>query len=151
MKVQTTVVGYDGSDNAQLALSAAVDLLADDGTIHIVTAYGTQSEREYAQIMEVIPDEYRSGFDMLAGPRGRLNDAERKLRSQGVDHKAHFVNDKPAAAILDVADDVGADMIVVGSRGLGRGSRFIRGSVSTRIANHARKSFMVIHEDDDSK
>ena len=46
--------------------------------------------------------------------------------------------------MLDVADDVRATMIVVGSRGLGRGTRFIRRSVSSRIANHAKTSFMVI-------
>ncbi len=49
---------------------------------------------------------------------------------------------QPARAILDVA----ADLIIVGSRGLAHGTRFLRGSVSSRIANHAQTSFLVIHD-----
>ena len=79
-----------------------------------------------------------------------MQDAEKYLTRRGVDHKGHFVDDNPASAMLDVADDVGATMIVVGSRGLGRGTRFIRGSVSSRIANHAKTSFMVIHDSDEA-
>jgi nucleotide-binding universal stress UspA family protein len=50
---------------------------------------------------------------------------------------------------LQVAEDVDADLIVVGSRGLGRGTRFLRGSVSTRVAGHAKTSFLVIHDNDE--
>ena len=78
-----------------------------------------------------------------------MQEAEEFLAKRGIDHKGHFIADHPASAILDVADDVGASMIIVGSRGLGRGTRSIRGSVSSRIANHAKTSFMVIHDDSD--
>ena len=148
MKLQTIVAGYDGSDNARKALDAAVDLVAEGGTIHLVTAYEEPSPNEAAAIIEGLPEEFRSDLDMLAGPRSRLDAAATHLRAKGIDHKTHFIDDKPAAAILDIAEDVGADMVVVGSRGLGRGTRFIRGSVSTRVASHARTSFMVIHQDD---
>ena len=55
------------------------------------------------------------------------------------------IDDDPASAILDVAEKVEADLIVVGSRGLGRASRFVRGSVSAKVANHAHTSFLVLH------
>ena len=73
------------------------------------------------------------------------------LDERGVNHKGHFVDEDPASAILDVADKVDADLIVVGSRGLGRASRLVRGSVSSKIANHAQRSFLVVHppEEDD--
>lgn len=147
MKMHSIVVGYDGSPNARLALDAAIELAAEDGTVHIVTAFDAPSARDISDIVAALPDEFKAGFDLLDHQRNRLREAEGILDDSGVARKGHFVEAKPAAAILDVAHDVGADMIVVGSRGLGRGTRFIRGSVSTRIAGHARCSFMVIHDE----
>ena len=45
---------------------------------------------------------------------------------------------------------VDAELVIVGSRGMGRVSGLLRGSVSSHVAAHAPHSFMVIHEDDDS-
>jgi nucleotide-binding universal stress UspA family protein len=146
MNAPTIVVGFDGSANAQSALEAAVDMAADDGVVHVVTAY----RREMAGVMASSPEEFRRSFDVLDAPRGHLQESEAFLAERGIDHKGHFIADNPASAILDVADDVGANMIIVGSRGLGRGTRLIRRSVSSRIANHAKTSFMVIHPDRDN-
>ena len=79
----------------------------------------------------------------------RMSGAEALVRAGGRKAVSHFVEDHPAVAILDVADEVGAEMIIVGSRGLGRTTRFLRGSVSSRVASHAKTSFMVIHDDSD--
>lgn len=149
MELTTIVVGYDGSTNARKALEAAVDLAGDETTVHVVTAYDPPSPDEVARILAVVPDEYTTGLDLLQGPRGHLRDAELLIEHRGISVQGHFVNDKPASAILDTADAVGADLIIVGSRGLGRATRFLRGSVSSRIASHAMQSFLVIHEDQD--
>ena len=66
----------------------------------------------------------------------------------GVKAVGHLVEDDPASAILDTADDVEADLVVVGSRGLGRATRFLRGSVSSKVASHAKRSVLVVHPDD---
>ena len=150
MDVPMIVVGFDGSANTESALQAAADMVADDDVVHVVTAYCAPSPRETAKVIAKVPEEFKSCFHVLDAPRGYLQDAETYLTRRGVDHKGHFVDDNPASAILDVADDVGATMIVVGSRGLGHGTRFIRGSVSSRIANHAKTSFMVIHDSDEA-
>ncbi len=119
MNVPMIVVGFDGSANAQSALQAAVDMAADDGVVHVVTAYRVPSPREMARVMASLPEEFkRSSFDVLDAPRGYLQEAEEFLAERGIDHKGHFIADNPASAILDVADDVGANMIIVGSRGL---------------------------------
>lgn len=62
--------------------------------------------------------------------------------------ESHLVVADPASAILDVAERSGADLIVVGSRGHGRIKRFVRGSVSARVATHAPHSVLVVHHDD---
>jgi nucleotide-binding universal stress UspA family protein len=145
MKVDTIVVGYDASENARLALDAAIDLASDSGVVHVVTAYTAASEEEILRQANQLSDEYKSNVDPLAGPSGNLRFAEKILEKRGLEHVGHLVEEQPAAAILDVADEVDADMIIVGSRGLGRGTRLLRGSVSTRVAGHAKTSFMVIH------
>jgi nucleotide-binding universal stress UspA family protein len=150
MELETIVVGFDGSANARRALQAAIDLSQDKTTVHVVTAFDPPSAEQLQQILHVLPEEYRTGYDLLEGPRGELRDAEHTLENHGIKHEGHFVSDKPAAAILDVAEEVDADLIVVGSRGLGRATRFLRGSVSSRIAAHAPRSFLVIHDEDES-
>lgn len=147
MKAKTIVVGFDGSADARRALDAAIDHVADDGVVHVVTAFSPATRAEFARVVAQLPDEFRH-LDLEATPRGYLRDAERVLESHGVRHVEHFVEGHPAGAILDLADDVGADLIVVGTRGLGRIERFVRGSVSARIANHAQTSLMMVHGDD---
>lgn len=146
MKVNTIVVGFDGSDLAVKALDAAAELIAADGVVHVVTAYTLPSAADSAMILSQLPAEFRQNFDAMAGPEGELNRAEKTLARHGVQHVGHLVDDHAASAILDTADEVDADLIIVGSRGLGRATRFVRGSVSTRVASHATTSFMVIHD-----
>ena len=147
MKVSTIVVGVDGSASARSALEAAADMVADGGVVHVVTAYRVLSPREMSRVMASVPEELRSTFDQLAEQREHLEKAVAFLAECGVDHDGHFIADQPASAILDLANEVEADMIIVGNRGLSSSSRFVRGSVSSRVANHATTSFMVVHHD----
>lgn len=148
MRVHTVVVGYDGSDDARRALDAAMDHVAEDGIIHVVTAFDQQSRAEIARLIEALPEEFRD-YTVDEAPRGYLRTAERLIEARGIRHEGHLVDEHPAAAILDLSDQVDADLIVVGTRGLGRVERFLRGSVSARIANHARTSLMMVHHDGD--
>lgn len=143
---RSVVVGFDGSEHAHKALEAAAEIVADGGIVHVVTAYDPPSARQVAEIIASLPEEFRDAFDLLASARSYLEQAESYLGRVGVDHKGHFVDGHPAHAILEVADDVDADLIIVGSRGIGRGTRMIRGSVSARVASHATTSFLVIHD-----
>lgn len=147
MRVPTIVAGYDGSDNARKALDVAADLVTDDGVIHVVTAYDLDAAERTLSGIRSLPEEFQNSFDLLAIPQARLAEAEQMLASRGRRHEAHLVEGHPAAAILDVAEAEGAGMIVVGSRGYGLAARFLRGSVSSRIANHAKTSFLVVHDD----
>jgi nucleotide-binding universal stress UspA family protein len=147
MELRTLVVGYDGSANAREAVEAAIDVVADDGTVHVVTAHGRPDPREVTQEAQALPAEFRDTIDPLATPTRYLHDATQLLEHAGVDHEGHLIEGHPAEVILDLADETGADLIVVGSRGIRHGTRFLRGSVSTRIASHAKTSFLIVHHD----
>lgn len=148
MKKDRIVVGFDGSKSALQALSAAADMVSKDGVVHVLTAFEAPPRHQLAEIMASVPEEFHSTFDVLARPRGHVEEAAGVLRNAGVNFESHFVEDHPATGILDLAERVHADMIIVGSRGLGRGTRLIRGSVSSRVASHAHTSFLVVNEED---
>jgi len=145
MNINTIVVGYDGSECSERAIDAALTVLNKGGTVHIVSAYDAPSARKVNDAYASVPAEFTSAIDLMSDPRGKLESAAKAVADEGHAVVDHFIDDEPASAILEIADQVGANMIVVGSRGLGRASRVIRGSVSTKIAHHAHIDFMVIH------
>jgi len=145
LEVETVVVGFDGSDCAQRALAAAREVVSDAGTVHVVTAYNAPSNREILQAYASVPMEFTARIDLVDLQRRQLAEAVEYLARSGATVKDHLVDDDPASAILKVAEDFDADMIVVGSRGMGRISQVLRGSVSTKIAHHSPVNFMVIH------
>jgi len=120
-------------------------VLNDGGTVHLVSAYDAPSARQVKDAYASVPAELTSAIDLMSGPRSKLEEAARLVADKGHTVVQHFIDDDPASAILDIADQVGAAMVVVGSRGLGRASKVLRGSVSTKIAHHAHIDFMVIH------
>jgi nucleotide-binding universal stress UspA family protein len=55
----------------------------------------------------------------------------------------HAVLSHPAAAILSVAEEVGADLIVIGNRGM-RGARRVLGSIPNHVSHHAHCDVLVV-------
>jgi nucleotide-binding universal stress UspA family protein len=146
MRHRTVVVGYDGSANAARAVDAAAELTSADGVVHVVSAFHPQSKLQLAEQRAQIPEEFRYVFDPVAAERERQHPALATLEDRGVRYEAHVVEDDPATAIIDVAQREGADLVVVGSRGVGAVKRFMRGSVSARVAAHAPMSVFIVHE-----
>lgn len=146
MSFERVVVGYDGSSHADRAVDAAADQIATGGIVHVVTAFRQEADPRLADHLQQLPDEFRYVYDPVADEAERQNAVLERLRARGVQCAGHIVPDDPAVAILDVARREDADLVVVGSRGLGGVQRFLRGSVSARIATHAPTSVLVVHE-----
>lgn len=147
MEYETVVVGYDGSDDARRAVEAAADEVAADGVVHVVTAYKAESENEMAKRMNELPDEFKFLYDPAAEQMERQQAAMKLLADRGVRAEPHVVPDDPAGAIIAVAEREGADLVVVGSRGISRVRQFLRGSVSIRVATHAPTSVLIVHHE----
>lgn len=145
MNVNTVVVGVDGSECAQRALDAALEITEAGGTVHVVSAYDAPSNHRVALAFASVPEEYKRDIDLLAEPRAIVERAAKSVADQGFNAVQHLIDNDPASAILSTAEETNADMIVVGSRGLGRASQVVRGSISTKIAHHSPVDFMVIH------
>ncbi|MFC5379882.1 universal stress protein [Aquipuribacter nitratireducens] len=143
---RTVVVGYDGSPDADRAVAAAADEVADGGTVHVVTAYHPVPVSDVMRRLDELPEEYRWVWDPHATETERQQAALARLRAHGVGCVGHVVADDPAKAVLDVSEREHADLVVVGGRGLGAVHRFLRGSVSARVAAHATTSVLVVQD-----
>ncbi len=139
------VVGTDGSETAKVAVQQATDLAKSVGaTIDVVSAYepvGSARLREEAR--DVPPD-----MEWMVNPRedveGTLRDNAESLTSDGVEVETLAREGDPADAILDVAEEKDADLIVVGNKGMTGAKRFLLGSVPNKVSHHAPCSVMII-------
>ncbi len=73
-----------------------------------------------------------------------LQQTAEDIRAKGVDVTIWARQGDPADAILDVAEEQGADLIVVGNRGMTGAKRFLLGSVPNKISHHAPCSVLII-------
>ena len=143
----TILVGTDGSGPAHEAIKAAgeIALRFDIGTVHVVTGYRPISSAEMTSLAHELPTELAVALASDAPGRTAVDEAKHKLETMGLTVQSHSVPDSGADAILDVAEHIGADLVVVGSRGHGVGHRLLRGSVSTKVAHHADCSVLIVH------
>jgi nucleotide-binding universal stress UspA family protein len=73
-----------------------------------------------------------------------VGNAAERLTARGLEADTHVVQDHPRSGIVDYADNWGADLIVVGSRGQSGITRFLMGSVAQAVVRHAPCSVEVV-------
>ncbi|MCW2957732.1 MAG: UspA domain protein [Solirubrobacterales bacterium] len=140
------VVGTDGSDTARSAVEEAIGLANSIGAeLHIVSAY----EPVAADRLRVERDQVPADLQWMVNPREDVDEtlrvAAEGARSGGVDQVAvHARQGDPADAILDVAEEQGADLIVVGNKGMTGAKRFLLGSVPNKVSHHAPCSVLIV-------
>lgn len=142
------VVGTDGSKRALDAVGAAARLaeLCGAKQIHVVASCRSLSPQEMAHIRATLPDEFHDSISAQLDAKDCLSEAD-ALLSTAVTMVPHERSGDPAEAILEVAESVHADLIVVGARGLGPVGRFVRGSVSTKVAHHSPCDVLIVEHD----
>jgi nucleotide-binding universal stress UspA family protein len=144
MPFETIVVGSDGSADAAQALRVAIEISSPDTVVHVVSAFDPPSDSAVGQFIATLPLEIRDTHDPTSGAQEVLRAASAEVKGASLAFVDHLVDADAAEAILDVADKVGADLIVVGCRGAGEHGRFRRGSVSDRVAGEATRSILVV-------
>jgi nucleotide-binding universal stress UspA family protein len=142
---ESIVVGTDGSETAQRAVAEAGQLAkAVGGSVHLVSAYqplrGARvvgASGGAAETWEVKPDSVVQSV---------LEEAAAAVRMNGVEAEAHMVAGDPADALLEVAERVNADLLVVGNRGM-HGMTRVLGSVPNKVSHRARCSVLIVSTD----
>jgi nucleotide-binding universal stress UspA family protein len=139
------VVGTDGSDTAEEAVRQAIDLAKLTGaTIGIVSAYQPVSKRRVQGEQEGAPADIANQFGPNEDVNFVLDAAAAKARAAGLEVTTHPVQDDPADAILNVAEKVDADLIVVGNKGMTGARRYLLGSVPNNVSHHAPCSVIIV-------
>jgi nucleotide-binding universal stress UspA family protein len=133
------VVGTDGSPTAEIALGKAVDLARLTGaTLHVVSAYEPAPARVTGGAP---PGEFTPGSDFKAD--AVLQKALSRARGADIDVKEHAPKGSAADALLAVAKEHGADVIVIGSVGM-QGARRVLGSVPNKISHQASCDVLIV-------
>jgi nucleotide-binding universal stress UspA family protein len=145
---EVIVVGTDGSETANAAVVKAVELAATCGsTLHVVHAQKLVSSSQMGSAASVGAPTFdlesvNKGIEAQSNAvcRHAADFAERA----GVKHETHIVSSDPADALIDVAEQVKADVIVVGNRGMSGVKRFMLGSVPNKVAHHCPCSVLIV-------
>jgi nucleotide-binding universal stress UspA family protein len=139
------VVGTDGSDTATEAVRQATDLARLAGAqLDIVSAFEPVPQQRLKSEERELPGDVQ----YEVGPREDVNlvldTAAGTVSQSGVEAQTHAREGDPADAILDVAEEVNADLIVVGNKGMTGARRFLLGSVPNKVSHHAPCSVIII-------
>jgi len=139
------VIGTDGSETAGEAVRQAVDLAKLAGAqLSIVSAYAPVSKRRLQSEQEGVPADVQYEI----GPREDVNlvldAAAASAKKEGIDVQTHPVEGDPAEAVLSVAEETKADLIVVGNKGMTGARRFVLGSVPNNVSHHAPCSVLIV-------
>ena len=140
---KSIVVGTNGSETADIALDRAIALAKMTGAeLHVVSAYeptparvGGSRPAAEAQEFPVTPH-----FKVDAV----LDRATDLAQGDGVKIEAHGPRGDAASAILSIADEQKADLIVLGSKGM-QGARRVLGSVPNSVSHKAPCDVLVVH------
>src|SRR5215208_3721249 len=132
------VVGTDGSETATEAVKQATELAkAMSASLHIVSAYEPVPRDRLREESAEVPGDVAHSV----GPREDVNQvlegAAKTAKSAGVETQTHPREGEPADALLDVAEEVKADVIVVGNKGMTGAKRFLLGSVPNKVSHHS--------------
>jgi nucleotide-binding universal stress UspA family protein len=139
------VVGTDGSDTATEAVRQATELAKALGAkVHIVSAYEPVPEGRLREERAQVPEDLQWMVNPREDVQSTLAAAAEGLDAAGVEVETHAREGDPADAILDVAEEQGADLIVVGNKGMTGAKRFLLGSVPNKVSHHAPCSVMII-------
>jgi nucleotide-binding universal stress UspA family protein len=129
---QPIVVGTDGSETAERAVDrAGVIARALGATVHVVGGYS----RYPAPAVD--PDSERTRAEQS------VDRAQQRLTNLGIESEAHLAPGEPGRALVEIAEEQGAQMIVVGNRGM-TGARRVLGSVPNHVSHHARCDVLIV-------
>lgn len=139
------VVGTDGSETASEAVRQATELAnAVGATVHLVSAFEPVGNQRLREEKQQVPEDMSWMVNQREDVDATLRDAAEKIGAAGVQVETYARQGDPADAILDVAEEKNADLIVVGNKGMSGAKRFLLGSVPNKVSHHAPCSVMII-------
>lgn len=140
---QTVLVGTDGSDSSLRAVEKAGQIAGADAKLVIATAYFPQAEDQRAA--DVLKDEgYKmSGNAPIYAILREAKERAHQAGAQNVEEKA--VVGAPVDALVELAEEIKADLLVVGNVGLSTIAGRLLGSVPANVARRSKTDVLIVH------
>jgi len=139
--METILIATDGSESAQAALETGLELASDEGAQAIFV---------YVTSMLDLGTDWDAGVDLpperVPSPEGEpvLAEALKLAALRGVSAGAELLIGYPPRQIARLANDIEADVIVVGSRPLGRVKRAVLGSTSRALLSLTTRPVLIV-------
>ena len=135
------VIATDGSPTGKAAVTAGVELAAEEGARAVIV-----------HVVSILDFAEHDNGSAPAGPQrlprteddAVLEDALAEAAEHGVAATAELLVGYPPKQIVRLAAELGADLIVVGSRGLSRLQGVVMGSTSREVLRHAGRPVLVV-------
>jgi nucleotide-binding universal stress UspA family protein len=135
VEMKTIVLGYDGSESAKRALERAAQLAKAFSARVMVTSVAPL----------LVSAGYVDPVDPPEEHQAQLAEAKALLAEAGVEADVRLAAGVAPEAIVHVAEEAYADMIVVGTRELGFFERILHGSVSDGVEHRAHCDVLIVH------
>lgn len=143
--LRTVLLGVDGSDGSRAAARCLADLPLPVGTevvgIAVVPSHRGPFGRAWSD--ELFP---RIQAAEQSAAKEALDEAEAALRDRGLQVRTEVRAGRAKVTLVEAAAETGADLVVVGARGLGGFEELVLGSVSNAVARAAHCSVLVVHQ-----
>jgi nucleotide-binding universal stress UspA family protein len=138
------VVGTDGSDTAERAVARAGELARALGaTVHVVSSHRAPHSLGMAASGGIVLPDTSADEQLRNRAEQAVARARESLEQHGVSCRSHVCQGDAADALTMIANVEGAQMIVVGNRGMS-GARRMLGSVPNRVSHTARCSVLIV-------
>jgi nucleotide-binding universal stress UspA family protein len=139
------VVGTDGSETANEAVRQATELAkAVGGKVMVVSAFEPVGNQRLREERQQVPEDMQWMVNEREDVEATLKEAAEGIGEAGVNVETFSRQGDPADAILDVAEENNADLIIVGNKGMSGAKRFLLGSVPNKVSHHAPCSVLII-------
>jgi nucleotide-binding universal stress UspA family protein len=137
--MKTILVAHDGSDASEKALRKALEIAEKfDASVTVLSVI---PELYFTELVETDRDMIAKS---LAAETEKMMEKIREKAPKLSSFRTLVTQGNPAEEILETAGKIGADMIVTGSHGRHGAQKFLLGSVSSRIVDHAQCSVLVV-------
>ena len=130
------LVGFDGSEGSEQALNRAMMLIDEFGELILIAVVPTPSDKAFVD---------KEMYELMKKKaRNLISEAIKDLGSHDFDVNGIVEEGDIAGKIIDIANKLDVDLIVLGSRGTSELGRYLIGSVANKVVQYAHKPVMLV-------
>jgi nucleotide-binding universal stress UspA family protein len=130
------LVGFDDSEGSKQALNRALTLIDEEGELFLFAVVPSPSDKVFVE-----PGIYK---EMKKKAKDLVDDTIKNIGSSGITITGIVEEGDAASKIIDAANKLDVDLIVLGSRGTTEIGRYLIGSVANKVVQYAYKPVMLV-------